>query len=867
MYTQFFDLLRTNFAAILTAAGERLSHDRIGTFIDTLDSLQAYLRTGDEQIAASWASQRCMPVGYTMASSESTDALDELDILAEIVTSLLTTHVSHADDVAVMLGILWNGINHLRRTCYTASLSLFRQSASQLTQQIEQYGHTEQTLRDQIFDLQILYDLTRRIGYTLNYSDLMRLIHDNLHRAMPFDVAVGLVITDDMRLDWICQTSRPLTAGLQAEIVAHIRRVLEQFSMPENAADPSTQNWQTRTHKPDAPPLTALQSVFLVPFLTGNSSQITGLLMVGAEQPDAFSEEQVRLLYTVANQAMLSIQQLRALLDSEHRGMENLMRNVPIGIIVLDANYRITLKNPAASTFLAMLLVDKLDQPMTHIGSIPVEVLVSEGRSWELTTSGPQSCILHVTGSHIADVARNTEGWVLVIDDVTERKEAEERIRYMALYDALTDLPNRVLFRDRLRQAIARAQRSGTLVAVMFLDLDRFKAINDTLGHAIGDQLLQVVAQRLRHCVRASDTVARLGGDEFTIILTGLTKTQDAAQVAQKILEALSEPIYLDGRELYTSTSIGITLYPSDASDVDNLIKYADVAMYRAKHQGRNSYTFYTSDMHVQAMEWLTLERDMRISIDRNDFFLHYQPQYNLKTGAIVGVEVLVRWQHPDLGLLSPTRFIPIAEETGLIIPLGFWILRTACLQNRSWQMAGLPPLHIAVNLSARQLAWNDLVGEIAQILHDTEMAPEYLVLELTESTIMHDTETMVARLRSLKALGLRLAIDDFGTGYSSLSHLKRLPIDTLKIDRSFVHDIPNDRDDAAIATTIIAMTQALNLKVIAEGVESESQELFLRQQGCHEIQGYLYSQPISAADMTLLLQQKAMLIRRQHQG
>jgi EAL domain-containing protein (putative c-di-GMP-specific phosphodiesterase class I) len=257
----------------------------------------------------------------------------------------------------------------------------------------------------------------------------------------------------------------------------------------------------------------------------------------------------------------------------------------------------------------------------------------------------------------------------------------------------------------------------------------------------------------------------------------------------------------------------------------------------------------------------------MRISIDRNDFFLHYQPQYNLKTGAIVGVEVLVRWQHPDLGLLSPTRFIPIAEETGLIIPLGFWILRTACLQNRSWQMAGLPPLHIAVNLSARQLAWNDLVGEIAQILHETEMAPEYLVLELTESTIMHDTETMVARLRSLKALGLRLAIDDFGTGYSSLSHLKRLPIDTLKIDRSFVHDIPNDRDDAAIATTIIAMTQALNLKVIAEGVESESQELFLRQQGCHEIQGYLYSQPISAADMTLLLQQKAMLIRRQHQG
>jgi diguanylate cyclase (GGDEF)-like protein len=864
MYTELFALLRANFAAIITAAGEHLSHDHIGTFIDTLDSVQSYLRTGDEQIAASWANQRYLRLGHGTAFSNKTDPLDELDLLADIVAPLLVQHVSQTAALVPMMGILWGSINRLRRAYYTVSLLESRQSASQLTQQIEQYGYTERILRDQIFDLQILYDLTRRIGYTLNYSDLMRLIHENLHRAVPFDVAVGLVVTDDMRLDWICQTTRPLTIGLQEEIIVHIHKVLEQFSLPGDTADLSSMNWKTRTCEPDAPPLTELQSVFLVPFLTGSSSQITGLLMVGAEQPDAFSEEQVRLLYTIANQAMLSIQQLHALLDSEYRGIENLMRNVPIGIVVLDANYRVTLKNPAARNFLSMLMIDTLDRPVTHIGSIPVETLVSEGRSWELVTSGPQLRTLHVTGSHIADVARNTEGWVLVIDDVTERKEAEERIRYMALYDALTDLPNRVLFRDRLRHAIARAQRAGTLVAVMFLDLDRFKAINDTLGHAIGDQLLQVVAQRLRNCVRASDTIARLGGDEFTVILTGLTKTQDAAHVAQKILDTLSEPIYLDGRELYTSTSIGITLYPSDTSDVDSLIKYADVAMYRTKNQGRNSYTFYTSDMHVQATEWLTLERDMRISIDRHDFFLHYQPQYNLNTGTIVGVEVLVRWQHPDLGLLSPTRFIPIAEETGLIIPLGFWILRTACLQNRAWQIAGLPPLHIAVNLSARQLAWNDLVGEIARILQETEMDPEYLVLELTESTIMHDTETMVAQLRSLKALGLRLAIDDFGTGYSSLSHLKRLPIDTLKIDRSFVHDIPHDRDDAAIATTIIAMTQALNLRVIAEGVESESQELFLRQQGCHEIQGYLYSQPISAADMTTLLRSKTVIMQRQ---
>jgi diguanylate cyclase (GGDEF)-like protein len=444
---------------------------------------------------------------------------------------------------------------------------------------------------------------------------------------------------------------------------------------------------------------------------------------------------------------------------------------------------------------------------------------------------------------------------VLVLDDITERKQAEERIRYMALFDTLTDLPNRVLFRDRLKQAMAQAQRSGLMVSVLFLDLDRFKAINDTLGHVVGDQLLQIVAQRLRHCVRASDTVARLGGDEFTVILVGLVREQDAAHVAQKILVALAEPVYLDGRELYTTTSIGITFFPSDALDVDSLIKYADVAMYRAKSQGRNSYAFYTADMHVRALEWLTLERDLRLSIDRENFFLHYQPQINLLNRRMVGVEVLVRWQHPDMGVLGPNRFIPIAEETGLIVPLGRWILRTACLQNRAWQQAGLPPVRIAVNLSARQFAHPDLVSEIRTILQETGLDPQYLDLELTESTIMHDTETMIAHIHSLKALGVRFSIDDFGTGYSSLSYLKRLPIDTLKIDRSFVHDIPSDHDGAAIATTIIAMTQSLQLRVIAEGVENEHQATFLQQQGCNEIQGYLYSQPVSAEEITRMLQ------------
>lgn len=459
---------------------------------------------------------------------------------------------------------------------------------------------------------------------------------------------------------------------------------------------------------------------------------------------------------------------------------------------------------------------------------------------------------------HILPVPSNIghETWGMILArDITIERQTDEYLRYVALYDVLTDLPNRALFRDRLQQAIAQSQRTRTTVAVMMLDLDRFKSVNDSLGHAAGDRLLQTVALRLRTCLRTSDTIARLGGDEFIIILEDIFNAQDAVLAAQRILSSLTDPISIGGCEVYTSASIGIALYPADAGDVDSLMKHAEVAMYRAKHEGRNNYAFYTADLYLRAMEWITLERDLRKSITQKDFCLYYQPQLDLHTDRIVGVEALVRWQHPEQGLLFPGRFVPIAEESGLIVPLGTWIMQTACAQAHAWHEAGLPPVRVAVNLSARQLIRPELVEEIAQILQETRLEPHFLELELTESMLMLDAEGNLSRIHELKALGVQLAIDDFGTGYSSLSYLRQLPLDTLKIDRSFVYDIPSNVDGATIARTIIAMAHSLKMRVIAEGVECECQRRFLEQHACDEIQGYLYSQPLPTPEMIPFLE------------
>ncbi len=447
-------------------------------------------------------------------------------------------------------------------------------------------------------------------------------------------------------------------------------------------------------------------------------------------------------------------------------------------------------------------------------------------------------------------------GVVVTHTDITERKQAEEMAHHLAYHDPLTGLPNRVLFNDHLTLELAHARRNKCMVAVIFLDLDRFKTINDTLGHAIGDRLLQEVAKRLTGCLRGGDTVARLGGDEFMLLLSGITHGEDVAKVARRILEVLKPPFNLDGHELHITGSMGISLYPSDGEDAETLIKNADTAMYRAKEQGRGAYQFYTPSMNAKAFEHLILENDLQRALERQEFVVYYQPQVSLHTGQIVGVEALVRWQHPDKGLVPPMEFIPLAEETGLIIPLGDWVFWEACAQNRAWQKAGFPPLWIAINLSARRFKQKGLIKDIARILKETGLDPNYLELELTESHLMENVEATLSTLHELKAMGIHLSVDDFGTGYSSLSYLKRFPIDKLKIDRLFVLDITSNPDDAAIAMAIIAMAHSLKLKVTAEGVETKEQLEFLRAHQCDEMQGYYFSRPVPAEIITQLLQE-----------
>jgi diguanylate cyclase (GGDEF)-like protein/PAS domain S-box-containing protein len=447
----------------------------------------------------------------------------------------------------------------------------------------------------------------------------------------------------------------------------------------------------------------------------------------------------------------------------------------------------------------------------------------------------------------LRDAKERLQNYISVFSDISERKAADERIHFMAHYDALTNLPNRVLLHDRLLQALMTAPRRKTKVAILFLDLDRFKNINDTLGHSVGDLLLQSVAERLKSCVRSSDTVARLGGDEFIVVLPDLFDEDHAATVAQKIIDSISNYFPIRDIELHTSTSIGISLFPDDGVANEELIANADVAMYRAKENGRNNYQFFTPTMNNSSYERLTMENKLRRALERHEFVLYYQPQVNLQTGRVIGCEALVRWQHPEMGLVSPGVFIPIIEESGLIVPIGEWILREACRQNMAWQKEGLAPMSVAVNLSAVQFHQKNLTDMVAKVLDSSGLSPKWLELEITESGIMQNSEASVNKLHSLKQMGLKLSIDDFGTGYSSLSYLKRFPLDKLKIDQSFVRDITSNPDDAAIAGAIIGMAKSLKLRVIAEGVETREQINFLQNNGCFEIQGYYFSKPLPA--------------------
>ena len=442
------------------------------------------------------------------------------------------------------------------------------------------------------------------------------------------------------------------------------------------------------------------------------------------------------------------------------------------------------------------------------------------------------------------------EGGILegTIVDITDRKTAQEQMEYQAYHDALTGLPNRLLFRDRIDIALAHAKRHRTAAAVMFLDLDQFKLVNDSLGHTVGDALLQEVATRLVLSIRADDTVARMGGDEFTVLLTDVKDAGSSAVVAQKLLEAISQPMVIEGHELYVTTSIGIARSPEDGTDAETLLKRADGAMYRAKEAGRNNYQFATATTLEATSERLVLERSLHHAFEREEFVVHYQPMTNLLTGSVVGAEALIRWNHPERGLMMPDDFIPIAEESGLILPIGEWVLRTAVKQMKGWH-AEHGPLRVAVNLSARQFQQRDLTTMIERILTENDYPAELLDVEITESTAMQNADVSLAVMKRLKQMGVRISIDDFGTGYSSLSYLKRFPIDTVKIDQNFVRDLSDVSNDGAIITAVISMARALNLRVVAEGVETEAQLAFLRRENCEVVQGFLHSRPVSAEE------------------
>ncbi len=456
-----------------------------------------------------------------------------------------------------------------------------------------------------------------------------------------------------------------------------------------------------------------------------------------------------------------------------------------------------------------------------------------------------QERIVHERGEAYYDEQGNAVRMVGTVQDITEQKMAEARLEYMSNFDTLTGLPNRKLLRDRIEHALQQAHRHEHLVAIMFLDLDRFKNINDTMGHHIGDELLKVVAQRITQRVREGDTVARLGGDEFVVVLEGISHVDHAALVAEDIIDVLNEPVHIERYELFPGASIGITIYPFDDDNIDDLLKDADTAMYRAKAAGRNQYQYFTADMTAEAIEHMRLEHDLRHALERKEFELHYQPQVTLDGGELVGVEALLRWNHPERGMVSPAVFVPILEESGMILPVGEWVLRSACEQGMRWQEEGLGAIRIGVNISAKQFHLKNFPTQVKRALRDAALDARLLDLEITEGTLVEEVETTIETMKLLHAMGIKLSIDDFGTGYSSLSYLKRFPLHTLKIDQSFVRDINADSDSASIARSIIALGRSMRLNVIAEGIETQEHLDFMKRHGCDEGQGFFFSRPL----------------------
>ncbi|MGE4545390.1 MAG: PAS domain S-box protein [Pedobacter sp.] len=558
-------------------------------------------------------------------------------------------------------------------------------------------------------------------------------------------------------------------------------------------------------------------------------------------------------------------QAMEKLSESEER-FRSIFEKSGVGMKVIAKNGRIMDANPAFCSLLGYSL-DELKagkvQRLFHPDDAdqPCQLLAAMGNNESQVTflrrflrKDGAAVWAEVTGVWVPGGPDGQGFGVGIIQDITDKKEAQARLEYLAYHDELTGLPNRTLLLDRLKQSLHYVSRSGRLVAVVLLNIDRFKLITDTLGHASGDRLLCAIAEHLQQAVREGDTVARMEGDEFAILLTDIADEDDVRLVTNKILRHLSKPFEIDAHKITLTASLGISLYPRDSDDVENLLRHADLALGRAKKGGGNLVAFYSPAMNLRAQYALELESGLRQALKRGEFCLYYQPKVSLKSGQIIGCEALIRWDCPQRGMVPPTEFIPLAEETGLIIPIGNWVLKEACRQNKAWQDAGLPAQRVAVNLSARQLRKNELATRIRKILMETRLQPHLLELELTESMLMDDPDQAVSLMTGLKQLGIHLSLDDFGTGYSSLAYLSRFPIDCLKIDRSFINNITTDPDAAMIATSIIALGHRMRLKVVAEGVETEAQLGYLKQNGCDEIQGFYFSEPVSGEAFAALL-------------
>ncbi|OIQ95720.1 cyclic di-GMP phosphodiesterase Gmr [mine drainage metagenome] len=602
--------------------------------------------------------------------------------------------------------------------------------------------------------------------------------------------------------------------------------------------------------------------------------KVLGSLTIYASSEDAFDEQEAALLRELADDIAYGVMSLRGAAERWRAEAEMHLGRRAIessndGIMITDSflpDRPITYVNPAFERITGYTAAEAVGRnarfllggDREQIGLEELRAALREQRAVKLVLRNYRKdgsmFWNELSLAPVRGESGQVRNFVSIIDDITERKDYETQLEFQANYDALTGLANRNLLADRLEQAIAHAKRAKSLVAVLLLDLDRFKLVNDSLGHETGDALLKTVSQRLTACVRFVDTVARLGGDEFVVIMSDIDSENDAATLARKLLQQLALPMVVADRELVANASMGIALYPKDADHASALLKNADVAMYRAKELGRNSMQFYTPAMNASTLARLELDTALRRAVERHEFVLHYQPKVELQGGRVIGAEALIRWCHPQLGMVSPGEFIPLAEETGLILQIGEWVIDKACAQLKAWQGEGLPAIGLSVNLSARQFQQENLAKVVARALHLNNVKARYLELELTESAVMQDPDKTVATLHELKHIGVRLSLDDFGTGYSSLNYLKRFPIDILKIDQSFVRDITTDPDDAAIATTIISLAHSLGRRVVAEGVETEAQLDFLRRHRCDEIQGYYFSRPLPADEFARLL-------------